>query len=133
MNKANYPSVLQPIKINQIILPNRIIFHAVNANYGEAPFIDIAETIKQFTTVPVCTVGSISSLETAEKIIAENKADLVAIGRAQIADPYLIKKSFAGDEKNIRRCLRCNKCLYWATGDAKMHCVMNPWLSHEAD
>ena len=104
-----------------------------DASRGEAPFVDIAETIKQFATVPICTVGSISSLKTAEKIITENKADLVAMGRSQIADPNLIQKSIMDNEKNIKRCLKCNKCLYWATGDAEMRCVMNPRLTHEAD
>lgn len=96
-----------------------------NSSFGEAPFIDIAETIKKFTKVPVCTVGSISSLETAAAIISAKKADLVAIGRSQVADPALISKLLAEKVDEIKKCLKCNKCMYWTTGEQDMHCVVN--------
>jgi 2,4-dienoyl-CoA reductase-like NADH-dependent reductase (Old Yellow Enzyme family) len=96
-----------------------------NASFRETPFVDIAEKIKQFTHVPVCAVGSISSLNIAEKIISSQKVDLVAIGRSQIADADWVKKSMSENGKNIRKCLRCNKCLYWANGDAEMRCPVN--------
>ena len=35
MSKENYTAALQSIKINQTVLPNRIIFPAVHANYAK--------------------------------------------------------------------------------------------------
>ena len=96
-----------------------------DASFGEAPFVSIAEVISQFATVPVCIVGSISSLKTAETIVFAKKADFVAIGRSQIADHQFVNKSMLGNEGRIQKCLRCNKCLYWNTGDSEMHCVVN--------
>jgi len=97
-----------------------------DASFGEAPFVSIAETIKQFTNVPVCTVGSIGSLKTAEEVISSNKADFVAMSRAQVADPALVKKSIMGHEDEIIKCIRCNKCMYWNTDDTDMCCALHP-------
>ena len=94
---------------------------------GLAPHLaDVTWPIKQMSRVPVCAVGSILSLETAESIIASGQADLCALGRAQVADPAIVKKSFGGREDEIRKCTHCNICTYWLTGDPEMYCAVNP-------
>jgi 2,4-dienoyl-CoA reductase-like NADH-dependent reductase (Old Yellow Enzyme family) len=95
---------------------------------GPTPHIDIAAEIKQFTTVPVCAVGSIiaPALQIAESIVAEDKADLCALGRAQMADPEIVKKSAEGREPEIRQCLHDNGCTFWITGDPEVYCTVNP-------
>ncbi|HIE32109.1 MAG TPA: NADH:flavin oxidoreductase [Methanosarcinales archaeon] len=93
---------------------------------GETPHISIAAELKNFATVPVCAVGSIFSLDMAESIISSGRSDLVAMGRAQVADPGMVKKSLAGDELEIRECVRCNGCTFWTTGDPEMYCSVNP-------
>lgn len=95
---------------------------------GDAPHVNIASELKRFATVPVCTVGSILSLKTAESIISSGKADLVAIGRAQVADPEIVAKSASGRETEIRECTQCNECTFWTTGDPQMYCSINPEL-----
>ena len=71
-------------------------------------FVELAESIKQVVSVPVITVGRIKTPELAERIIAENRADFVAVGRAQIADPEWCAKSFTGREAEINPCIACN-------------------------
>ena len=93
---------------------------------GPTPHIDIAGQIKPFTSVPVCAVGSIFSLETVESVIAEGKADLCAMGRAQMADPEIVKKSSQGRETEIRKCIHDNACTFWTTGDPYVYCSVNP-------
>jgi 2,4-dienoyl-CoA reductase-like NADH-dependent reductase (Old Yellow Enzyme family) len=93
---------------------------------GEAPNVNIIAQIKKYTSLPVITVGSIGSLATAESILAENKADLVAIGRSQVADQDFVKKSAKGMEEKIRKCIRCNRCCFWMHGENRMHCAVNP-------
>ncbi|MCL7410962.1 MAG: NADH:flavin oxidoreductase [Methanosarcinaceae archaeon] len=95
---------------------------------GREPFVDIAAELKQYATVPVCTVGSILSLSAAESILLSGKADLVAIGRAQVADYELVNKSLAGRENEIIQCTQCGKCIFVNTGDPEMYCVVNPSL-----
>ena len=98
---------------------------------GETPHIDIAAELKQYATVPVCAVGSVFSLDTAESIISSGKADMVAMGRAQVADPEIVKKSVSGQDADIQECTKCNTCTFWTTGDPQMYCSVNPVLMKE--
>lgn len=50
-------------------------------------FIHLASGIKKVSGVPVIAVGRLDEPNLAEKIIAEGKADLVAIARGLLADP----------------------------------------------
>lgn len=95
---------------------------------GPAPHIDIAAQLKAFSGVPVCAVGSIISpaLEIADSIIAAGKADLCALGRAQMADPEIVNKSAQGRETEIRSCAHDNACTFWTTGDPEVYCTVNP-------
>ena len=95
---------------------------------GIAPYVDIAAKLKQYANVPVCTVGSILSLSMAESILSFGKADLVAIGRAQVADPKLVIKSLADREDDVAKCTQCGKCLFFNIGDPEMYCSVNPSL-----
>ncbi len=76
--------------------------HMYNVHY--------AEMAKKQTNLLVTTVGSILTLENAEKILAEGWADFVALGRPFIADADLMRKSLAGQQKEVRPCIRCNWC-----------------------
>ncbi len=93
---------------------------------GMMPHVEIAEQIKPFSLVPICAVGSILSLEAAEAVISEGKADLCAMGRAQMADPALVNKSAQGREAEINECIHCNSCTFWTTGDPEVYCAVNP-------
>lgn len=95
---------------------------------GKELYVDIAAELKQYATVPVCTVGSILSLDAAESILSSDKADLVAIGRAQVADHELVNKSLAGRENDIRKCIQCGRCISANAGDPQMYCAVNPLL-----
>jgi 2,4-dienoyl-CoA reductase-like NADH-dependent reductase (Old Yellow Enzyme family) len=97
-------------------------------SYGTTPHIDISAQIKKFASVPVCTVGSIISrgLEMADTIVSSGQADLCAMGRAQMADPEIVKKSAGGRESEIRECIHCNSCTFWTTGDPEVYCAANP-------
>ena len=61
-----------------------------------------------------------------EEIIASGQADLVEIGRALVADPYIAKKALEGRADEINPCLRCYEC-FGATGQLEMiKCTVNP-------
>ncbi len=93
---------------------------------GLTPHADIAATIKSFSSVPVCAVGSILSLAAAEAMLANGTADLTAMGRAQMADPFMVKKAAEGNDEEIRKCIHCNSCTFWTTGDPEVYCAVNP-------
>jgi 2,4-dienoyl-CoA reductase-like NADH-dependent reductase (Old Yellow Enzyme family) len=59
---------------------------------------------------PVITAGRIPTAEVAESVLINNEADMVAVARPILADPYWPKKSREGREKEIVKCIYCNKC-----------------------
>ncbi|MCF8127463.1 MAG: NADH:flavin oxidoreductase [Deltaproteobacteria bacterium] len=60
--------------------------------------------------IPVITAGRIPTAEVAESVLQNGEADMVAIARPILADPYWPKKSQVGREKEIVKCIYCNKC-----------------------
>jgi len=92
-----------------------------------------AEKIKKALKIPVTCVGSISDLDTAERIIAEGKADIVAMGRAQVADPELVNKSIRGELEDIRPCLRCQVCGEKPSNFYPVRCTVNPVAGREVE
>ncbi len=60
--------------------------------------------------VPVVTTGKIVHFEQAEAILREEKADLVGMARALLADPDLPRKWRAGDDERVRTCVFCPFC-----------------------
>jgi NADPH-dependent 2,4-dienoyl-CoA reductase/sulfur reductase-like enzyme len=99
----------------------------------EGNMAELAAAIKKVVKVPVIAVGRIN-LQLAEKLLQESKADLIAIGRAQIADPQLIKKAASGSFKDIRPCISCNVCVDDLTVlDVSLHCSVNSCVGKERE
>ncbi len=68
----------------------------------------LASFVKKADNIPVISVGRINTPEVAQSIIADEDADMVAIGQGMLADPYWANKAKGGDIPNIRRCVACN-------------------------
>jgi len=92
-----------------------------------------AEKIKKALGMPVTAVGSIIDLEMADRIIGEGKADMVALGRAHIADPELVNKTLRGETDDIRPCLRCNLCGEKPKDSLPIRCAVNPVAGRETE
>ena len=58
--------------------------------YPEAAWAPLAGQARTATNLPVVYVGRVTSVATAERILAEGNADLVGFARAAIADPDLV-------------------------------------------
>ena len=94
----------------------------------------LAAEVRTVVSVPVITVGRINDPYVAKEIITEGKADLIAMGRQFIADPYFPRKVFDGRIDEIRRCIACNYCHGKRTRKLKhIHCAINPWAGREAE
>ena len=103
-------------------------------------FVDLAEGIKRVISVPVIAVGRITDPFMAEDIIRSNKADLVAMGRALIADPELPLKAISGNVDDICKCTGCNQgCIdqinnSMMTGKTEIvTCLVNPCVLRERE
>jgi NADPH-dependent 2,4-dienoyl-CoA reductase/sulfur reductase-like enzyme len=70
----------------------------------------------------------------AKEILTQGKADLIAIGRQLIADPYFPKKVAEGRIDEIRQCIACNYCHGKRMRAIKhVHCAINPWAGREVE
>lgn len=87
--------------------------------------VPLARQVKQCPDIhiPVSVVGGIS-VDMAEQIIAEGSADMVAIARAFLADPDMLRKCYRGKPEDVRPCLRCWGC----AGAGHVQCAVNPQL-----
>lgn len=113
----------------------------VAAGFGATPgpdcphgtFVHLAEAVKARVKVPVMAVGRINSPDLAESILAEGKADLIAIGRQLIADPYWVDKVASNQSQYIVPCLSCNLCLDSAFSMGELRCSCNPLFGKEGE
>lgn len=104
-------------------------------SYPEGWRVYLAENIKKEVHIPVITVGVIRSPEVAEGIIADGRADFVALGRTLIADPEWPFKALEGRTEDIRKCITCN---IWCIGERvfknlHVRCTVNPVAGRELE
>jgi 2,4-dienoyl-CoA reductase-like NADH-dependent reductase (Old Yellow Enzyme family)/thioredoxin reductase len=96
--------------------------------------VPLATEMKKRLEIPVITVGRINDPVLAEEIISQGKADMVAMGRALLADPYLPGKAFEGEEESIRTCIACNEgCYKRIFEQLDIRCSINPTLGREEE
>ena len=94
-------------------------------------FVDLAAEIRSVVDIPVFTTGRITDPDMAERIVAEGRADMVGMTRAQIADPDLVRKLEAGRPEDIRPCVGANVCIKRALGAGPIRCLHNPEAARE--
>ena len=84
--------------------------------------------------IPVFGVGAALSVEQAEGVVRDGIADMVALTRAQIADPDLAVKLREGRQSSITHCIRLNQgCLGRGSRGLPMSCTVNPLAGRELD
>lgn len=98
---------------------------------------DVAAVKAANPDVAVFGVGTARSVEEAEEVVASGTADMVALTRAQIADPDLGLK-LLGDPiaagSGIRHCIRLNQgCLGRGSRGLPMSCTVNPLAGRELE
>ena len=59
-------------------------------------FSPLTEAIKGAVSIPVILTGGITEAEAAEKLLKENKADLIGVGRAILKDSNWARKAITG-------------------------------------
>ena len=99
------------------------------ATYPMGTFVHQAAAFKHVVDVPVITAGRIHKPEVAEAILQRGQADLVAIGRQLIADPFWPQKVKEGRTDDIVPCLSCNQCL----AGRQYFCSVNAAAGQEED
>ena len=100
-----------------------------------ACIVPLSENIKGGVTIPVAVANKIGDVHLAERILAEGKADLIAMGRPLIADPYLPMKAIEGRLDEIVPCIFCGQgCIQRILErDEPITCTVNPAAAMEGD
>lgn len=107
--------------------------HMATTNFEpHMPNVEWAAEVKKNVNIPVAVVGAILSPDEAEELIASGKVDMVAIGRALVADPDWPKKAMEDKAEDIVPCLRCLQCYHIATNRRNVGCSVNPRYGNEA-
>lgn len=93
----------------------------------------LAAEIKKHVAVPVATIGGLNDPAQMEEIIASGKADIVYMGRALLADPFLPRKVTENRDEEIVRCLRCFTCMAERAATSTRRCTVNPLIGREME
>jgi 2,4-dienoyl-CoA reductase-like NADH-dependent reductase (Old Yellow Enzyme family) len=102
-------------------------WHVPDMNWPRAPFAAVtAELRRAIPDTPVMAVGLITDPAEAEGILAQDKADLVALGRPLVADPAWLAKAADGRAGDIRYCVSCNNCWGTIVEQRPLACDNNP-------
>lgn len=75
---------------------------------------------------PLAALGSITDPAEAEGLLSRGESELVAIGRALIADPAWPRKAQQGRAAEIRYCVSCNTCWGQIVDHLPLVCDNNP-------
>jgi len=96
--------------------------------------IDLAAAVKKVVGIPVIAVGKLGKAELAERVLNEDKADFVAMGRPLLADPHWPAKVREKKLEDIRPCIGDHDgCLGRAFKGKPLSCSVNPTVGLEAE
>lgn len=113
---------------------DRLVTNMVNgADDGDALNVGAAAAVKEVVDVPVIAVGRIHDPLRAERILADGRADFIAMGRPMLADPELPAKLADGRANRICRCISCENCIDAMEQRFSVDCAVNPRTGRERE
>jgi 2,4-dienoyl-CoA reductase (NADPH2) len=98
--------------------------------FPEGPMLPMAERVKKAVSIPVIAAGKIS-VELADRLVDQGKADFVAWGRPLLADPELPDKVRQGRKHEVWECIYCSNCLNIDLELYPGQCSVNPFVYRE--
>jgi 2-enoate reductase len=97
--------------------------------------VHLAERVKEVVNIPVITVGRLGYPELAERVLQEEKADFIALGRSLLADPEWPNKVSVGRIEDIRPCIGDYEACFVSHGKpgGYVSCTVNPTTGMERE
>ena len=92
-----------------------------------APWLGPVGRFRHEVGLPVFHAARISDIATARHAISEGLLDMVAMTRAQIADPHMVDRLRSGEEARIRPCVGATHCM----SPHRPVCIHNPSTGRE--
>jgi 2,4-dienoyl-CoA reductase-like NADH-dependent reductase (Old Yellow Enzyme family)/thioredoxin reductase len=102
-----------------------------NMSMPSAPYLYVATAMRQELGVPVFHAQRIADIHTAARILREGHADAVAMTRAHLADPHIVRKLQEGRPEDIRPCIGANYCIDRLYSGGQAYCLHNPVTGRE--
>ena len=113
---------------------DRLVTGMVNgADAGDGLNVGAAAAVKEVVDVPVIAVGRLHDPVLAEAVLADARADFVAMGRPLLADPDLPRKLLIGEAERVRRCISCENCIDTLEEKLATECAVNASTGHERE
>ncbi|MDD3169787.1 MAG: FAD-dependent oxidoreductase, partial [Eubacteriales bacterium] len=96
--------------------------------YPEGWTMYASEEIKKIVNIPVINSHTLRDPDHCEKLLAEDKTDMIGLARQLLADPYWPVKAKYGKDKEIRKCISCLTGCWQESMMAKKEigCAINP-------
>jgi len=91
-------------------------------------FVRFGSEIKKTVNIPVIVVGKIFDPYMAERILQEEKADMIAFGRQIIVNADFAQMIIEGRINDIQECTECLVCLDKLLEGKPIECAVNPDL-----
>ena len=91
-----------------------------------APWLETVGAFRREIGLPVFHAARVTDVANARHAIREGLMDMVAMTRAHIADPQIVRRIMAGEEDRIRPCIGASHCIH-----KKVHCIHNPASGRE--
>ena len=115
---------------------DRLVTGMVNAaDDGDGLNVGGAAAVREVVDVPVIAVGRLHDPALAEQVLADGRADFVAMGRPLLADPDLPRKlgGWGAGATRVRRCISCENCIDTLEEKLATECAVNPLTGHDLD
>ena len=119
---------------NVSVVVSTEMVNLIPMSFPRGYFVPLAEWVKGFIDAPTIVFGRINDPLLAERILQENRADLIAMGRPLIADPELPIKAQTGRLDDIRTCIACNRgCADRVYAQYPITCTLNVEVGRERE
>jgi 2,4-dienoyl-CoA reductase-like NADH-dependent reductase (Old Yellow Enzyme family) len=115
--------------------PHSVHFTIAPMAVPEGFSLDFAARARELVAgrAAVFAAGRVVDPAMAAAAVREGAVDMVAMSRAHLADPHLVRKAREGRPKEIRRCVGANVCVGRAKAGQPVACVLSPGTGRELD
>jgi 2,4-dienoyl-CoA reductase (NADPH2) len=111
---------------------DRLVTKMVNgSDDGNGLNVGGAAAVREAVDVPVIAVGRLHDPVLAEQVLAQGRADFIAMGRPLLADPELPNKLRSGGR--VRQCISCENCVDSLEQRFSVDCAVNPRTGKETE
>jgi 2,4-dienoyl-CoA reductase-like NADH-dependent reductase (Old Yellow Enzyme family) len=115
--------------------PHSVHFTIAPMAVPEGFTLDFASRARELVAgrAAVFAAGRVVDPAMAARAVRDSAVDMVAMSRAHLADPHLVRKAREGKAAEIRRCVGANVCVGRAKAGEPVACVLSPGTGRELD